>query len=214
MTSRSSLVSLTASLLSITALGAGCAGRSTGPGAAPASAKPPSGWTALGGPHTDPSVPCGQLPGCKVAAAVPLAPGGAITAVTLLERIGSTPMLAFQTARGWYIEPPPPEPRDPMISHHEPRGSGYELAATRVQGDRVIVRRVEHHSVFYPGQGSAGSRSTWWSERTCRDVGGAVHCSAPVGIAHEHCNVEEVPGPATGRMQEYRSTCTGGAPKP
>lgn len=140
----------------------------------------PDGWSALAGPHATLEAACA---GCQLSPIRALPAGAAFVAVAQGSR-GLDSVIALQTPRGWYVETR--EPMPPMHSHHEPRSVFYELERTRV-ADGVVVRMVDHQSVFYPGQGNAGSSHTAWFDRTCRAFGDLVACSAPTSVASKNC---------------------------
>ncbi len=111
--------------------------------------------------------------------------------------------LAVETSSGWFFERAA-EP-GPMHSHHEPHSRGYDLTKTRVDGNAIVLRLIDAQSVFYPGQGSAGSSHTTWFERRCMVIDGLVRCQAPAQIATERCT-RESSGP------DAKTSCTGGPP--
>lgn len=203
------------------ALIGGCASRA--PAASPATpaarTTAPAGWTGLAGPTAAPD-------GLTDRHAITGGSGGIVAVAMVPGSRARTPLLAFETAQGWFAEAPPPPPPhpEPTFSHHEPQSSWYDLAATRTDGGRVILSHRYSHSVFYPGQGGEGSSSTSWSERECRMFGAALYCSPLKNIATEHCTMTQgaepppaPPAPAgspptIAARRGIDRKCTGGPP--
>jgi hypothetical protein len=156
----------------------------------------PPGYTRLPGPSS-----C-EAPECTVTTVRDITADG-IRRVGLVTR-GMDATLAIETRSGWFLEPHV-ERKPAMSSHHQPHSRGYDLDATRVEAGAIVVRLIDSQSVFYPGQGGAGSSSTTWYERRCTVIDGIVHCSEPVQIASESCKTADGP--------TFERTCTGSPPR-
>lgn len=189
---------LTAHTALVTALvlATGCAAQRRTAGASPdrttttTSTAAGPGAIALSGPVADPLVLC---PCCTPSPRHPLAGARGVTAVAMIARPGEAALLAIETPRGWFVEVPPPRAADapPLWSHHEPRSITYDLAATRVRDGRVLLRQIDHSSVFYPGQGGDGMSATLWLDRSCRLDADTIRCTPAVAIAHEQCTHDQ-----------------------
>jgi hypothetical protein len=158
----------------------------------------PPGYKVLSGPQR-----CGAELDCNAVGVRDVSSGG-IRRIGRIER-GMDSTLAIETAAGWFFEPAVrhlPE----MSSHHQPHSRGYDLDATRFEAGALVVRLVESLSVFYPGQGAAGTSHRTWYERRCIVLDARAYCSAPAPIANEDCATERAGGPT------FKRRCTGGPP--
>lgn len=157
----------------------------------------PPGSKPLQGPQS-----CGSS--CDVARVHDVSSAGIRRVGVITRGLDST--LAVETESGWFFEPATERfPR--MSSHHQPQSRGYDLTATRVEDGAVIVRLVDSRSVFYPGQGRAGSSHVSWSERRCVVVNAVVHCSGLAHIASQSCTTERTREPGG-----FQRSCKGGPP--